>query len=62
MMRYYGEEQAKKEVERAKGYKRNSEIYNCLFFLTDFVYEKIAFKRLQAIRDMEDLYPLTGVP
>jgi len=54
MTRYYGQERAKAEAEKAKTFKGNNEIQKCLGFLTDFVYDKIAGKRWQAIRDIEE--------
>jgi ATP-dependent DNA helicase RecQ len=53
LMRYFSEERAKQEVERAKSFRGENEIQKCLGYLTDFVYEKIASKRMRAIQDME---------
>jgi len=53
LMRYYTEERAESEIEKAKGYKGQTEIQKCLGYLTDFVYGKIAGKRRQAIDDMD---------
>lgn len=53
LMRYFSEERANQEVERAKGFRGENEIQKCLGYLTDFVYEKIASKRMRAIQDME---------
>lgn len=53
LMRYYTEERAKQEVERAKSFRGTTEIMKCLGFLTDFIYSKIASKRKRAIADME---------
>ncbi|WP_346745059.1 DEAD/DEAH box helicase [uncultured Turicimonas sp.] len=53
LTRYYTSEQAAKQVERAKNYRGNNELQKCLGYLTDFIYSKIAFKRKQAIEDIE---------
>lgn len=53
LMRYYTEERAELEMRRAYGYRGQNEIQRCLGYLTEFVYEKIATKRKQAIDDME---------
>ena len=52
-MRYYTEERAELEMRRAYDYRGQNEIQRCLGYLTEFVYEKIATKRKQAIDDME---------
>jgi hypothetical protein len=59
LMRYYTEERAGQEVDKARVYeiketnnKIRNEIYRCLAYLTDFVYEKISEKRKRAIDDM----------
>lgn len=51
-MRYYNETRANAQIEYCKRYK-GSEIANCLYFLTQFIYKKIATKRKQAILDIE---------
>ena len=53
LMRYYTEERAELEMRRAYEYRGQNEIQRCLGYLTEFVYEKIATKRKQAIEDME---------
>lgn len=53
--RYFTEERAKQEVEKAKGYKGENEMQKSLGYLTDFVYNKIAIKRMRAIQDIEYL-------
>jgi len=53
LKRYYTDTRAKQEVERAKQFKGENPIHKCLGYLSDFVYEKIAAKRLRAIDDME---------
>ncbi len=51
-LRYYNEERACAQIAYCKRYT-GSEIENCLFFLTQFIYRKIATKRKQAIQDIE---------
>ena len=53
LMRYFSAERAEIEVERAKGFKGNNEMQQCLGYMTEFVYEKIATKRKRAILDIE---------
>lgn len=53
LMRYYTEERAEIEMQRAYTFRGQNEIQKCLGYLTEFVYEKIAMKRRQAIDDME---------
>ena len=53
LMRYFAAERAEIEVERAKGFKGNNEMQQCLGYMTEFVYEKIATKRKRAILDIE---------
>lgn len=53
LTRYYTDERAELEVQRAKDFKGQNEIQKCLGFLTEFVYSKIATKRKRAIQDME---------
>lgn len=53
LMRYYTEERAELEMQRAFSFRGNNEIQKCLGYLTEFVYEKIATKRRQATDDME---------
>ena len=54
LKRYYTEERAEMELQNAFGFKGDNEIQKCLGFITDFVYSKIAKKRLRAIHDMEN--------
>ncbi len=51
-MRYYNEERANAQIAYCKKYT-GTEIENCLYFLTQFIYRKIATKRKQAIKDIE---------
>ena len=51
-LRYYNEERATAQIAYCKRYT-GTEIENCLFFLTQFIYRKIATKRKQAIKDIE---------
>jgi ATP-dependent DNA helicase RecQ len=51
-LRYYNEERATAQINYCKKYQ-GTEIENCLFFLTQFIYRKIATKRKQAIEDIE---------
>ena len=51
--RYYNEERAERQIEYCKSKYNGSEIENCLYFLTQFIYKKIATKRKQAIKDIE---------
>ena len=51
-LRYYNEERASAQIAYCKKYT-GTEIENCLFFLTQFIYRKIATKRKQAIKDIE---------
>lgn len=51
-MRYYNETRANVQISYCKRYN-GSEIANCLYFLTQFIYKKIATKRKQAIIDIE---------
>lgn len=53
LMRYYTEERADLEMQRAYTFRGNNEIQKCLGYLTGFVYEKIATKRKRATDDME---------
>ena len=53
LKRYYSEDRAHLEVQRAQNYKGENEIQKCLGYLTDFIYEKIAVKRSRAIDDIE---------
>ncbi len=60
LMRYYSEERAENEVERASVRKGNNEIHKCLGYLTEFVYDKVVMKRKRAIDDMRN-FCLTGI-
>jgi ATP-dependent DNA helicase RecQ len=52
LMRYYSEERAENEVEKASVRKGQNEIHKCLGYLTEFIYDKVALKRKRAIDDM----------
>lgn len=52
--KYFSPERAAAEVEQAKLFKGQNEIQKCLGYLTDFVYNKIAKKREQALNDIEN--------
>lgn len=54
LMRYYSDAKAEQEISRAKGMKGNNEIHKCLAYLTEFVYEKVAIKRKNALDDIRD--------
>lgn len=54
LKRYYTEERAETELQKVHSCKGDNEIHKCLGFITDFVYTKIAKKRMQAIHDMEN--------
>ena len=65
--RYYSRERAIEEIQNAKNYPiRDSgipiknEIYKCLGYLTDFVYDKISVKRKRAIDDMRN-FCISGI-
>lgn len=53
LMRYYTQERAELEMQRAYSFRGQNEIQKCLGYLTEFVYSKIAVKRRQATDDME---------
>lgn len=53
LMRYYTEDRAELEMQKAYSYKGNNAMQKCLGYLTEFVYNKIATKRERAIKDME---------
>lgn len=55
LVRYYSAERAEVEIQNAYNFKGENEIQKCLGYITDFVYTKIATKRKQAIKDIEDL-------
>lgn len=52
LMRYYSDDKAEEEIQKAKDYKGANEVHKCLGYLTEFIYEKIAVKRKRAIDDM----------
>lgn len=52
LMRYYSEERAENEIEKASARKGQNEIHKCLGYLTEFIYEKVASKRKKAIDEM----------
>lgn len=53
LMRYYTEERAELEMQKAYSYRGNNAMQKCLGYITEFVYNKIATKRERAIKDME---------
>lgn len=53
LLRYYTEERAALEMQRAYSFRGQNETQKCLGYLIDFVYQKIATKRKQATDDME---------
>jgi len=50
--RYYTKERAAQEIKRVPSYRGENEVHKCLGYLTEFIYEKIAVKRKQAIDDI----------
>lgn len=60
LMRYYSEERAENEVEKASVRKGQNEIHKCLGYLTEFIYDKVALKRKRAIDDMRN-FCLVGI-
>ena len=52
LMRYYPQEKAEREVEKAKLMKGQNEIHKCLGYLTEFIYENLAIKKKKAIDDI----------
>lgn len=62
LQRYYTQDRAKLEIQRAIDFPLNKEadskiaeeIFKCLGFLTEFVYDKISEKRKRAIDDMRN--------
>lgn len=50
--RYYTKERAALEASKIPDYKGDNEVHKCLGYLTEFIYDKIAVKRKQAIDDM----------
>ena len=60
LMRYYPEERAENEVEKASVRKGENEIHKCLGYLTEFVYDKVVMKRKRAIDDMRN-FCLKGI-
>ena len=60
LMRYYSEERAENEVEKASVRKGKNEIHKCLGYLTEFIYDKVALKRKRAIDDMRN-FCLLGI-
>lgn len=52
LMRYYSEDRAENEVEKASVHSGQNEIHKCLGYLTEFIYDKVALKRKRAIDDM----------
>lgn len=54
LKRYYTDERADIEIVKAHEMRGDNEIQQCLSFITEFVYTKIAMKRKRAMQDMED--------
>ena len=54
LMRYYTEERANLEMEKAYDFNGNNAMQKCLGYITQFVYSKIATKRMRAIQDIEN--------
>lgn len=52
LMRYYPEDKASKELEKAKLMKGENAVHRCLAYLTEFIYEKLAVKKKRAIDDI----------
>lgn len=50
--RYYTKERAAQEIIKVPEYRGDNEVHKCLGYLTEFIYEKIAVKRKQAIDDI----------
>lgn len=58
--RYYTRERAELEIAKVTNYNGNNEVQKCLGYLTEFIYDKIAVKRKQAIDDMRT-FCMTGL-
>jgi hypothetical protein len=61
LLRYYTEDRAGMELEKAKSIELkvttdaiSEEIYRCLAYLTEFIYDKVSEKRKRAIDDMRN--------
>lgn len=50
--RYFTKERAAQEISKVPNYKGENEVHKCLGYLTEFIYDKIAVKRKQAIDDI----------
>ncbi len=50
--RYFSEEKANREVEAAKSLGKGNEVLNCLAYLTEFIYEKLATKKKRSIDEI----------
>ena len=50
--RYYTKERAAQEISKVPSFRGENEVHKCLGYLTEFIYEKIAVKRKQAIDDI----------
>ena len=50
--RYYTKERAVQEINKVPNCRGENEVHKCLGYLTEFIYEKIAVKRKQAIDDI----------
>lgn len=60
LMRYFSEDRAENEVEKASVHRGANEIHKCLGYLTEFIYDKVAQKRKRAIDDMRH-FCLVGI-
>src|SRR5690606_13079300 len=52
MLKYYSSNRVKSEIKKVDEAKGNTILQKCLSFLTNFVYEEIAKKRMRSIDDM----------
>ena len=52
LMRYYPEDKAEKELQKAKQMRGDNAVHRCLAYLTEFIYEKLAVKKKRAIDDI----------
>lgn len=50
--RYYTKERAAVEAAKIPNFRGDNEVHKCLGYLTEFIYDKIAVKRKQAIDDI----------
>lgn len=50
--RYFSEEKAESETEKARTRGRENEVIDCLTYLTEFIYENLAVKKKRALDEM----------